>query len=192
MKKNQKIAYYCKTMDDILKAIKLLAELGGRTYAGIVTQVNAFWHINPGGIICWENYLPGGYAVEQFDSNINTELDLTKILKDEDVVYCTLYGNMRILTVNQNNIELETMDGDDDLIEIGKDGRYGDNYLRRNKGEIVLFPSKTQRDWSKFVRCPFKKGELIAVSMIENPGIGEIELVYFKQMNGLLLKYLED
>ena len=88
---------------------------------------------------------------------MNENLDLTKILEgcpEGTKFYNTLYGEVsfkRIYDANCNPIELigyteSTKSGT--YIFLTKDGRYFSQY----DGECTLFPSKDQRDWSKFER----------------------------------------
>ena len=61
------------------------------------------------------------------------------------------------------------------LVEV-KDGthkyytRYGLHFTSCSGGECVLFPSKDQRDWSKF-RIPFKAGDIVMTEDEETPFI---------------------
>lgn len=83
---------------------------------------------------------------------MNENLDLTKILegcpKGIDF-YHTVYG-----TVLFNNIDLDSeypirfIVGKNQINSVTKSGLVISDY----KGECVLFPSKDQRDWSKFER----------------------------------------
>ena len=83
---------------------------------------------------------------------MNENLDLTKILegcpKGIDF-YHTVYG-----TVLFNSIDLDSeypirfIVGKNQVNSVTKSGLAISDY----KGECVLFPSKDQRDWSKFVR----------------------------------------
>ena len=84
------------------------------------------------------------------------KLDLTKILKDCPSgmeLYSPIYGTVVFERVNE---------GRDFSIETNKcvftaNGRYCSN------GECVLFPSKDQRDWSKWQK-PFVDGDVIYVN----------------------------
>lgn len=94
---------------------------------------------------------------------MNDNLDLTKILKgcpEGTEFYSSVYGRVTFVKVisnkyypilmkyyregnNSNNIALFTKDGKADY---------------QYNGECILFPSKDQRDWSKFVRFWDKPG----------------------------------
>ena len=83
---------------------------------------------------------------------MNENLDLTKILEGcpEGIdFYHTVYG-----TVLFNSIDLDSeypirfIVGKNEVNSVTKSGLVISDY----KGECVLFPSKDQRDWSKFVR----------------------------------------
>ena len=82
---------------------------------------------------------------------MNENLDLTKILEGCPAgteFYSTLYGKVPLIRVYHNvafPIVIVTGQG---LMGLTSDGRYFDQY----DGECTLFPSKDQRDWSKFER----------------------------------------
>ena len=90
---------------------------------------------------------------------MNENIDLTKILKDcpkGTTLYSTIFGEVEFIEC-------------DDLYQIvvAKEGRYyyftsqGSFIFERikyHRGECVLFPSKDQRDWSKF-NAPWCKKE---------------------------------
>ena len=82
---------------------------------------------------------------------MNENLDLTKILDGCPIgtkFYSTIYGKVSLMRVYNNTdlpIVIITSQG---LIGLTLDGRYFSQY----DGECTLFPSKDQRDWSKFKR----------------------------------------
>ena len=83
---------------------------------------------------------------------MNENLNLVEILKDCPVgtkLYSPLYGDVELLSVTQNNggeypIEIKINETSYEYFTI--DGRVFAEY----DGECLLFPSKEQRDWSKF------------------------------------------
>ena len=82
---------------------------------------------------------------------MNENLDLTKILEgcpEGTKLYSIIYGEVSVVKINKylknNPIWLSI---NNDFAYCAKDGRYV-----KNKGECTLFPSKDQRDWSKFER----------------------------------------
>ena len=82
---------------------------------------------------------------------MNENIDLTKILEGCPVgteFYSTLYGKVTLMRVYHNAafpIVIVTGQG---LMALTSDGKYFDQY----DGECTLFPSKDQRDRSKFER----------------------------------------
>ena len=82
----------------------------------------------------------------------NENLNLVEILKDcpkWTKLYSPLYGDVELLSVTQNNggeypIEIKINETSYEYFTI--DGRVFAEY----DGECMLFPSKEQRDWSKF------------------------------------------
>ena len=82
---------------------------------------------------------------------MNENLDLTKILEGcpkGTKLYSIIYGEVSFAKINIHlknyPIWLSINNG---FAYCTKDGRY-----TKNKGECTLFPSKDQRDWSKFER----------------------------------------
>ena len=89
---------------------------------------------------------------------MNENDDLTKILKDCPKgwkFYSTLYGEVEFEKIKKESeypIVIITKHGNNS--DIKSDGRYYGEY---DDGECTLFPSKDQRDWSKFSAPWYKK-----------------------------------
>ena len=88
---------------------------------------------------------------------MNENLNLAKILKDcpkGTKLYSTIYGDVELVRVYLDDdaypIEIKIGEGSDMICDITNDGRLLDDF----PGECTLFPSRDQRDWSKF---EFKK-----------------------------------
>ena len=90
---------------------------------------------------------------------MNENIDLTKILKDCPAgtkLYSTIFGDVKFSHIVKDSncpIILHTYKGGVTLVT--KHGKHNIDY--ENEGECVLFPSKKQRDWSKFVAPWYKK-----------------------------------
>lgn len=71
-------------------------------------------------------------------------------------LYSPIYGEMKFIQImtGTGNIHCRTSKGEPHYFY--PDGKY------EREGECVLFPSKEQRDWSKF-QIPFKFGDIIAM-----------------------------
>ena len=86
-------------------------------------------------------------------------MDLTKILKDCPAgtkLYSTIFGDVKFSHIFKDSdcpIVLHTYKGG--VTFVTKHGRLNIDY--ENEGECVLFPSKEQRDWSKFTAPWYKK-----------------------------------
>ena len=84
---------------------------------------------------------------------MNKNLNLVELLKDcpkGTKLYSTTYGYVELIRVNQNDdviYPIEIRLSDDSINSVTTDGRLCEYY----NGECVLFPSKEQRDWSKFM-----------------------------------------
>ena len=83
---------------------------------------------------------------------MNENLNLVEILKycpEGTKLYSVVYGDVELVRVylddNTYPIEIKIDEGSD-MIYITNDGRLFDDF----RGECTLFPSKDQRDWSKF------------------------------------------
>ena len=87
---------------------------------------------------------------------MNENIDLTKILKDcpkGTKFYTSVWGEAsfeRILERGFYTIGIDTMSG---YKYLTKEGRY----INADDAECILFPSKDQRDWSKFTAPWYKK-----------------------------------
>lgn len=80
----------------------------------------------------------------------NKNIDLTKILKDcpkGTKLYSTIFGDVELVSVYKNKVfPIEVKRSDNTPTNFAKDGKLYVGY----SGECALFPSKDQRDWSKF------------------------------------------
>ena len=87
---------------------------------------------------------------------MNENIDLTKILKDcpkGTKFYTSVWGEVifeRILDREIYTIKIDTVNGYHHLTKEGC-------YVNRADAECILFPSKEQRDWSKFTAPWYKK-----------------------------------
>ena len=90
---------------------------------------------------------------------MNENIDLTKILKDCPAgtkLYSVIYGDVKFSHISKDSrcpIILHTYKGG--VTVVTKHGRHNIDY--ETEGECVLFPSKEQRDWSKFTAPWYKK-----------------------------------
>ena len=89
---------------------------------------------------------------------MNENIDLTKILKDcpkGTKFYTSVWGEAsfeRILERGFYTIGIDTPSG---YKYLTKEGRY----INADDAECILFPSKEQRDWSKFTAPWYKNGK---------------------------------
>lgn len=92
---------------------------------------------------------------------MNENIDLTKILKNcpkNTIFYSSIYEyvTVRITITNKDypiSLYKSSVNGDFFLCRLTKEGKYNNQF----NGECTLFPSKEQRDWSKFTAPWFKK-----------------------------------
>ena len=88
---------------------------------------------------------------------MNKIIDLTKILKNcpkGTKLYSTIFGEVEFQKIEEESnypIVCITIAGNN--CDVTADGRYYDVF----GGECILFPSKEQRDWSKFTASWYKK-----------------------------------
>ena len=89
---------------------------------------------------------------------MNESIDLTKILKNCPKgweFYSSIFGKVKFDKIKKESeypIVIITKHGNNS--DIKSDGRYYGEY---DDGECTLFPSKDQRDWSKFTAPWYKK-----------------------------------
>lgn len=90
---------------------------------------------------------------------MNENIDLIKILKDcpkGTKLYSILHGEVEYEGISEkDSYEVRFRDIDGDIETVKPDGRY----LSCFNGECTLFPSKDQRDWSKFTAPWYKNGK---------------------------------
>ena len=89
---------------------------------------------------------------------MNENIDLTKILKDCPKgwkFYSSAFGEVEFDSMSEYNINPICIRVNANFYPLLN--KYG-KYHIENKGECILFPSKDQRDWSKFT-APWYKAE---------------------------------
>ena len=88
---------------------------------------------------------------------MNENIDLTKILKDcpkGTKLYSTVYGVVRFDEIDKDKTYPISLYVNSTLFaSVTSDGKHLEGY----NGECILFPSKDQRDWSKFSAPWYKK-----------------------------------
>lgn len=86
---------------------------------------------------------------------MNKQLNLCKILKghEGDTFYCSLVGQeVTLVFINDNlSISVEYINKEDESGDIAAHLVLYPNGANYKDGECVLFPSKDQRDWSKWI-----------------------------------------
>ena len=89
---------------------------------------------------------------------MNENIDLTKILKDcpkGTKLYSTIHGEVTLIDSNDTSQHYPiSVRLNDKKVEIFT---YEGKLLNKFDGECILFPSKDQRDWSKFTAHWYKK-----------------------------------
>lgn len=89
---------------------------------------------------------------------MNENIDLTKILKDcpkGTEFYSCIYGKVRFDCLKPCDYPVLTLRSDDLYAVFSREGKYANT----PDSECCLFPSKEQRDWSKFEAPWYKKGK---------------------------------
>ena len=87
---------------------------------------------------------------------MNENIDLTKILKDCPrgwKLYSSIHGEVQFKYIDDGDFPIIIERSDWSEMDFTKDGKF---YLRFD-GECILFPSKDQRDWSKFTAPWYNK-----------------------------------
>ena len=84
---------------------------------------------------------------------MNENIDLTKILKDCPKgweLYSSVFGDVKFLEVDNNHVSIGRVGK---IIQLTSDGRM----FSCSEGECIIFPSREQRDWSKFTAPWYKR-----------------------------------
>lgn len=87
---------------------------------------------------------------------MNENIDLTKILKDcpkETKLYSTVFGEVEFEYIHNGSDSIAYKTKTGRKFDVNSNGRMFSDY----DGECTLFPSKNQRDWSKFSAPWYKK-----------------------------------
>ena len=88
---------------------------------------------------------------------MNKNIDLTKILKncpEGTKLYSSTFGQVEFQYIKSDSMYPIIIKLENGAIEsIASDGKIFNNY----NGECIIFPSKDQRDWSKFTAPWYKK-----------------------------------
>lgn len=82
---------------------------------------------------------------------MNENLNLVEILKDcpyKTPLYSIIHGDVEFLCIDRNNhtFPIKLLVPGNYHVGVTKEGKY----IYNGNGECILFPSKDQRDWSKF------------------------------------------
>ena len=89
---------------------------------------------------------------------MNKHFDLTEILKDcpeGTKFYSTIFGDVEFMCITDiGSYSIVLKARDDYKVCVDSEGKYLGIY----NGECILFPSRDQRDWSKF-KAPWRKKE---------------------------------
>ena len=89
---------------------------------------------------------------------MNENIDLTKILKDcpnRFKLYTPLMGEVVFIKVSECTLPVMTLHSSGIYLSFTKEGYYFN--FNNIESECLLFPSKDQRDWSKFTAPWYKK-----------------------------------
>lgn len=103
------------------------------------------------------------------------KIDIAELLKDcpkGTELYSPIFGELKFNEVNAINNRILVVQQNDYIAEFESDGRL----INCKNGECLLFPSKDQRDWSKFEPpCEFKDGDIVATTNGLFVGILEVK-----------------
>lgn len=111
-------------------------------------------------------------------------INLCKILKghEGEAFYCLLFGEVELRRINSESTALIEIIAEDGTLFVLD--RYGRFVVNNDKCECVIFPSKDQRDWNKWIeeqksKVPKTWSELekqpICDSYILGKSLGEVE-----------------
>lgn len=107
---------------------------------------------------------------------MENKINIAKLLKDcpkGTKLYSPLVGECTLEHIHSELKKILISASDGTTLTFHNNG----TYFQMDNSECLLFPSKDQRDWSKFQR-PFKDGDILISGLEDNPFI-------FKRINGL-------
>lgn len=105
-------------------------------------------------------------------TTMNDNIDLTKILKDCPKgwkFYTPVWGEVSFDRIYDNGIYVISIATERDYKVLTKEGCY----LNREDAECIFFPSKDQRDWSKFTAPWLKKERDVFIAWLEEQERGK-------------------
>lgn len=127
---------------------------------------------------------------------MNNNIDLTKILKDCPKgwkLYTPIFGEVEFSSIEKDctyPIILSVQEGGSatftGLVKFTKEGCF---FTESTDVECLLFPSKEQRDWSKFT-APWYKKEMDTIALLKKQGKQEEPQVY-ETKDGKIVTYSE-
>lgn len=83
---------------------------------------------------------------------------MLKYCPKDTKLYSLIHGEVTLYDVNiETDYSITVVTNKKDYVSFTIEGLYNQNYTN---GECILFPSKDQRDWSKF-RLPLKIGDIM-------------------------------
>ena len=110
---------------------------------------------------------------------MNKKLDLVKILKGcpkGTKLYSTIHGKVTLNYIHEQAIDYPiNVMYNDRFVSFTRGGKYDTEY----DGECVLFPSKDQRDWSKF-NTPVKKFDYNTLQPLNKVLVREGDCEYWR------------
>lgn len=95
---------------------------------------------------------------------MNENLDLLEVLKDCPVgteLYCSILGPCELIRVGKPNETNPIFVYSSSIDERGYYSLTRDGRFHAGGGECILFPSETQRDWSKFGKEPSEEQPVV-------------------------------
>ena len=91
---------------------------------------------------------------------MNENIDLTKILKDcpkGTKLYSTIFGEVEFEHIHNSSRTIGYKTNTGRNFDVSHEGKFFRDYDGEYDGECTLFPSKDQKDWSKFTAPWYKK-----------------------------------
>jgi len=182
---NKKVAYLGDGTKETGEKIKAkLVEMGGINQYTFNYQLRDYYFINNNNIIDVQATLPEGYTeiILKESETEKPEINIAELLQGcEGITIGSVFGDVKFIEIdNSNHNQPIVIETDTRLrISLTNDG-YWNKESKANGGEVLIYPSKENRDWSSWKKpVRFKKCELIFVSDKKKPDARHLFVAYF-------------
>jgi hypothetical protein len=168
--------------------IEYLESLGGKNKYQYTGDNNLYYFINIANTINNNTTIPKGYTEISLKEPEKKDYNLAELLQGcEGMTIGSVFGDVKLNgfdmeSIRNTPITLEKKDGV--RLHLTKEG-FESDFAKANGGEMLIFPSKENRDWGSWKKpVQLKRGELIFVSNEKEPKAWNLFIRRFDAYSG--------